>query len=127
MSLVHNGVVLRPEDVFSRFQKFREMNGDVVVALTDYGFWDVEKNHTNNVTWSYRGGKSVSKDAGSFNELNDKLLLPIVQPIYGTDKVVQYDRIWRKEESGDRYRCMTPNGVTDWRCAIYSSEIGSSG
>lgn len=36
----------------------RELD-NVAIAMTDYGFWDIEVNATNDTTYSYSGGKEV--------------------------------------------------------------------
>ena len=48
------------------------------IALTDYGFWDIEANATNNVTYSYRGGKHYADDIGTLNSNISKLVTPTI-------------------------------------------------
>jgi hypothetical protein len=45
-----------PSHVFGKVDSIKELD-TVNIALTDYGFWDIEKNQTNNKTLTYRGIK----------------------------------------------------------------------
>lgn len=77
-SIVVDQLIVPPSDVFSKVEEVRELD-TVNIALTDYGFWDLEENNTNNVTYSYRNGKHYSDNIG--NNLNNdltKLITPTI-------------------------------------------------
>ena len=101
-----------PSDVFSRVESIRELN-TVNIAMTDYGFWDLETNQTDNTTYSYKNGKKYNPDVGEFNEDVSKLTTPTLN-IDGC-KFVEYcddgedyriDRLWHPKT--DWYYC---NGI----------------
>jgi hypothetical protein len=111
-SVAVDQLIVPPSDVFSKVEEVRELD-TVNIVLTDYGFWDIEANSTNNVTQSYRGGKEyISKLVDStdyqLHELNadiSKLVTPTMTFSPSENKVVEYsddgetygiDRIWEK-------------------------------
>lgn len=72
--------------------------------MTDYGFWDLEKNTTKFITHSYRADKTYDRLGNGGNDLDDKLLTPDI-PVQSTDLVSQTsngDIIWTKR--GSRYQ-----------------------
>ena len=110
-------MVVPPSDVFSKVEKIRELD-TVNIAMTDYGFWDIEANQTNNITYSYRGGKTYENEGvENFNDDDTKLVDPTIDlntaPKYceysheddGT--IAQYgrDRLWQKSLDGSWYEC----------------------
>ena len=111
-SVVVDQLVVPPSDVFSRVESIRELN-TVNIAMTDYGFWDLETNQTDNTTYSYKNGKKYNPDVGEFNEDVSKLTTPTLD-IDGC-KFVEYcddgedyriDRLWHPKT--DWYYC---NGI----------------
>ena len=71
-------MIVPPSEVFSKVDSVRELD-TVNIALTDYGFWDIEVNRTNNITYSYRGGKSYGNiDVQNFNNDTTKLIDPTI-------------------------------------------------
>lgn len=101
-------MIVPPSEVFSKVDSVRELD-TVNIALTDYGFWDIEVNRTNNVTYSYRNGKSYDKNVGEFNNDNKKLIDPTIF-FAQTTKYCEYssdeygiDRLWT--HGGDWYKC----------------------
>ena len=111
-SVVVDQLVVPPSDVFSRVESIRELN-TVNIAMTDYGFWDLETNQTDNTTYSYKNGKKYNPDVGEFNEDVSKLTTPTLN-IDGC-KFVEYcddgedyriDRLWHPKT--DWYYC---NGI----------------
>ena len=92
--------------------------------MTDSGFWDIEHNSTNDITYSYSGRKSYSRFPPTYEwvveqrkDRTDKLVLPVqdrssrfVNPI---DSIfVEYDKKWVKDPNDTnpdkdkrRYRC----------------------
>ena len=109
-------MVVPPSDVFSKVEKIRELD-TVNIAMTDYGFWDIEANQTNNTTYSYRGGKSYENtNVPNFNNDITKLVDPTIS-LGGTTKYCEYshvndgeiaqygrDRLWEKNRE-DWYYC----------------------
>ena len=80
--------------------------------MTDHGFWDIEANQTNNITYSYRSGKSYNA-ADEFNKDTTKLIDPTI-PLAGTTKYCEYsskdgkygiDRLWKPTSDGNWYKC----------------------
>ena len=77
-SVVVDQLIVPPSDVFSKVDGIRELD-TVNIAMTDYGFWDLEKNQTNNITCSYKNGKEYSEQIGKFNSDKTKLISPTIQ------------------------------------------------
>ena len=111
-SVVVDQLVVPPSEVFSKVESIRELN-TVNIAMTDYGFWDLEANQTNNTTYSYRKGKKYDDNVGGFNSDVSKLTAP-TRDIDGC-KFVEYcddgedygiDRLWHP--TTDWYYC---NGI----------------
>ena len=76
-SVVVDQLIVPPSDVFSKVEQVRELD-TVNIAMTDYGFWDIEANKTNNVSNSYRGEKGYWNDLDYFNNDITKLVSPVV-------------------------------------------------
>lgn len=117
-SVVIDQLIVPPMDVFKKVDSIRELD-NVNIALTDYGFWDIEANHTNNTTYSYRKGKKYDKSVHTFNNDITKLVTPTTEFDKNTQKqkVVEFsntgpdanlnyeiDRIWSKN-GDDWYYC----------------------
>ena len=120
-SVVVDQLVADCDSVFSKFESIRSLES-VTIAMTDYGFWDIEPNKTNYITYSYRGGKSHEYvDVPDFNDRTSKLIKPTIQ-VAPTDKIVEYDKIWElsKKQSGSWVKD-TANG-THYKC-IYANNI----
>ena len=94
-------LVVRPQDVFKKVEATKQLD-DIAIALTDYGFWDIEQNTTRTKTYSYRRNTKnylipVQEDHIDTVD-HHKLLRPYVNGIDGTtSKVVQYDKVWQPE------------------------------
>ena len=111
-SVVVDKLVVPPSEVFSKVESIRELN-TVNIAMTDYGFWDLEANQTNNTTYSYRKGKKYDDNVGGFNNDVSKLTTPTLD--IDECKFVEYcddgedygiDRLWHPKT--DWYYC---NGI----------------
>ena len=130
-------MVVPPSDVFSKVEKVKELD-TVNIAMTDYGFWDIEANQTNNTTYSYRGGKSYENtDVPNFNNDTTKLVDPTIS-FGGTTKYCEYshvddgeiaqherDRLW-KPVSANWYKCDGISG-TDGNSKKYREAIVVNG
>ena len=91
-TLTMDGIVVEPYDLFNKVESIREL--DIInIAMTDSGFWDIEPNMTNDVVVSYRGNKNYSSGI-NYQDNATKLVLPTTS-VSSTDKVVQYDTIWK--------------------------------
>lgn len=88
-SVVVDQLVVPPSDVFSWVDQVRELD-TVNIAMTDYGFWDIEENNTNNVSYSYRSGKEYSKKVLKFNNDISKLVTPTIDFTSPDDIAIEY-------------------------------------
>ena len=73
-------MIAQPDDVFKKVDSIKSLD-NITIALTDYGFWDIETNTTNDVTYSYTGEdnlKEYGTTSSSFNTRQEKLVLPDV-------------------------------------------------
>ena len=52
--LVTDQLVVSPWDVFNKVDSLKQL-GSASIALTDYGFWDIEPNETTSKVYSYQG------------------------------------------------------------------------
>ena len=86
--------------------------------MTDYGFWGIEPNMTNDITYSYRGMKDYEDGIEFKNSRIDKIVLPTMN-VGETDVVVEYDRVWKL--SGDKY----VNDNISYPKSIFSSNVES--
>ena len=101
-SIVVDQLIVEPKDVFKEIVQIKSLDS-VNIALTDYGFWDLETNTTNNITYSYRWDlKDYVKPIGNLNNRKQKMVLPTTA-LADTDKVVEYNKVWSK--SGIFYKC----------------------
>ena len=94
--VVADGLIVPTYKMFSKTHQLR-MFSNVEIALTDYGFWDIEPNTTSKKTYSYRGKKELKiTDVAEFNGRDDKIIHPINVQYENGDKVVEYGKIWKK-------------------------------
>ena len=75
VNAVVDGQLVPVENVFGKVTGLKEMDS-VSVVFTDYGFWDLETNDSNGISYSYRGGKS-HQQISIGNDLKTKLVLPM--------------------------------------------------
>lgn len=125
-----------PSDVFSKVDSVRDLD-TVNIALTDYGFWDIEANRTSNVTYSYRNGKSYENtDVPNFNNDTTKLVDPTIS-LSETIKYCEYshvdggtteygiDRLWNPTSDGNWHEC---DGIqVDGKSKQYRNKIVVNG
>ena len=100
-SVVVDGMISRPHEVFTNVESLRTLDS-VNIAMTDYGFWDIEKNSTKNRTYSFRGQDKTYRvtDYEGFNEVPDKIIHPTKDLRFQNgQKVVEYDMPWRSVSS----------------------------
>ena len=84
-------LVTDKENVFTNVKQIKGL-GEIPIAMTDYGFWDIEPNTTKQITYSYRGVKDCFP-VGNYNAHLEKLILPTTQ--IGPGQIVsEYDKIW---------------------------------
>ena len=115
----------------------RELN-TVAIAMTDYGFWDIEPNTTNDITYTYRGKKKISYFK-SFFEDESKLIRPSIELDSAESQLVaehgsrfvEYDDLWAYTEDVDSSESELtgywtslnhPDGVRYWDYIIGSTE-----
>lgn len=145
-SVVVDQLIAPPSEVFTKVEHVRELD-TVNIAMTDYGFWDIEANTTNNVNYSYRNGKEYANDIGNLNQDVSKLTTPTIdykcQAIdSGTGRrtqiAVEYsspasegylsngmDRIWKLTSDKLWYQCQ---GIkVDGQIKKYRSTISPNG
>ena len=75
--------------------------------MTDYGFWDIEVNATNDITYSYTGKKEICPLGRLFQD-ESKLIRPDIklnsaetaQSNHGR-KFVEYDDLWAYTEDSE--------------------------
>ena len=67
-SISVGNLITDPENVFSKVDAIKTLDS-TNIALTDYGFWDLEPNTTNNVTYSYRQDLKDYKTSSEFNNM----------------------------------------------------------
>lgn len=93
-------LIVDVKDVFRSVESIKTLDS-VTIVLTDYGFWDIEPNETDYITYSYRGGeKKHSVIDGEYQARGDKVVLPTIV-VGETDRVVEYDKVWKL--SGKKY------------------------
>ena len=102
-TLVQDSLLLDVDDVFTKLTSVKTLDS-VNIAMTNCGFWDLERNQTNKVTYIFNGSKDRVEKNGTFNGEIHKLLLPY-DTSYGkyTDRVVEYDKIWKPDGSHYTY------------------------
>mgnify|MGYP003290590406 CR=1 FL=1 len=104
--LVSNGFVVPVSSVFNKTEGIKTI-GNHNIAMTEYGFWDLERNNTTSVTYSYRGIKEHLDNFELGNDRTDKLASPELS-VGKDDRLIEYDRVWKL--SGDKY----VNGTTSY-------------
>ena len=95
-SLNMNGMIVNPSDEVKKIDSVKSLDS-ISIAMTDYGFWDIEPNSTNHMTYSYRGEKNF----GDYEKRNTdvrKLIHPTTV-LGDTDKIVEYDKVWERKAS----------------------------
>ena len=115
----------------------RELN-TVAIAMTDYGFWDIEPNTTNDITYIYRGKKKISYFKSFFDD-ESKLIRPSIELDSAESQLVaehgsrfvEYDDVWAYTEDVDSSGSELtgywtslnhPDGVKYWDYIIGSAE-----
>ena len=88
-------MIVPPRNVFNKVEALRTLDS-VNIAMTDYGFWDIETNQTNSKTYSYRGaGKRYEEtEEHSFNGREDKIIHPTVPYDPSIHRYSEYDTCW---------------------------------
>lgn len=121
-SVLVDQLVVPPSNVFSWVDQIRELD-TVNIAMTDYGFWDLEDNNTNNVQYSYRGGKEFNGGVPSFNDDISKLITPTMDFNSATQKAVEYSSLesegYVTDEQGNKVgvdRIWSPVGDYWYKC-----------
>lgn len=117
--LVSNGFVVPVSSVFNKTEGIKTI-GNHNIAMTEYGFWDLERNNTTSVTYSYRGIKEHLDNFELGNDRTDKLASPELS-VGKDDRLIEYDRVWKL--SGDKY----VNGTTSYPSQILESAYVGSG
>ena len=112
-----NGVPFPVSSAISKVEYIKSL-GTQDIVMTDYGFWGIEPNMTNDITYSYRGMKDYEDGIEFKNSRTDKIVLPTMN-VGETDVVVEYDRVWKL--SGDKY----VNGNISYPKSIFSSNVES--
>lgn len=90
--LITDQLIARPQDVFTQLDSFKQLD-TFTIAMTNYGFWDVEENHTNDIVYSYLGTKNHMDGITIGNNREDKIVLPDFN-LSDSDKVCEYDKVW---------------------------------
>ena len=89
--------------MFNKIDSIRELD-NVSIALTDYGFWDLERNETKDITYSYKRMKTFAEvKLNGYPNKETKVVLPDNADIRSGSVVVEYDKPWELEEDG--YYC----------------------
>ena len=92
-----DGMVFASDDIFTKIDSIKGLD-TMSIAMTDYGFWDIEPNKTSDVVYSYRGIKNGMFRANvNANKLNDKSVLPI-DVVGDDDKVSECGILWKLHE-----------------------------
>ena len=111
-SVVVDGLILPFDQVFSKVQSLRQLD-NVSIAMTDYGFWDLEVNSTNDVTYVYNGNKEIDQLGASINDDASKVIHPEKNIPSGT-LYSEYDTLWQKS-SGSWNRYTWDQGLGEWK------------
>ena len=120
--VVNDTLVVDPDKVFSKVESIKELD-NVTIALTDYGFWDLEPNQTNTITYSYRGGKSHSNVSyNNYPKEQTKVVLPD-GAVEAGQIVVQYDKPWTLSADGNYYSHETSKFVRTFKIETEEHEL----
>ncbi len=105
--LVDNTLTTNPQLVFNRVDSIKQL-GDVNIAMTDYGFWDLELNQTDNITYSFRHtGKSYKACTWNGHLMtNTKIILPDNHQMMPGSKICEYDKQWTLDDSTNTHWVM---------------------
>lgn len=109
-------MIVDPDDVFTRVEEMRDLD-NVSIVMTDYGFWDIEPNTTNDVTYSYRqkDAKTYETDVAAFNSSTTKLVKPTIA-LAPSDKVVEYDKVWELAKKSGSSWVVDKTSGTHYKC-----------
>ena len=110
-SVVVDGLVVDAFSVFTNVEAVRQLDS-VCIALTNYGFWDVEPNTTKYVTYSYNGGKDYALIGAYGNALKTKIVRPEFQVGTGQFKIVEYDKKFDKVSNHNRTEYWICNDIS---------------
>lgn len=135
--LLTDGMMLDVQDVFDKVDSTRQL-GDIPIVLTDWGFWDMEQNSTNDLTYSYGGDKEYTRlpdhewVSDKRKDLIDKVVLPEQDKgnpfVHHDDAIfVEYDKKWLKSEGdSNKFQCkMASQESQEWLPVKYPSQIHS--
>jgi len=101
--LANDTLVVNQDNVFNKIDSIRELD-NVSIALTDYGFWDLERNETKDITYSYKKMKTFAEvELNVYPRKETKVVLPDDANIGSGSVVVEYDKPWELDEDG--YYC----------------------
>ena len=119
--VVDGQMVVEPSSVFSKVVQMKTLDGNIAIALTDYGFWDLEPNATGvDEVFSYRWDlKDYARPVGGFNGTSEKLVLPTTV-ISETDKVVEANEVWRLDPASSMYSRHGMEVGQDGQCDVVS-------
>ena len=67
------------------------------IVLTNYGFWDIESNNTNDLVYTYSGTKQKELYS-KYTKYDNTKLNTYYKSIDNTDIVSDYDNIWEKKD-----------------------------
>lgn len=113
-SIVVDSMITEPSKVFNKIESLRTLD-NVSIAMTDYGFWDLEKNTTNNKTYSFRGQDKRYEvtswddfnglpNSDSLNCVTDKIILPTKDQIWKKGDVSsEYNLAWKLDNEDSNY------------------------
>ena len=74
------------------------------IALTNYGFWDIEPNGTSHVTYSYQDVKNYETDVIYGNSLDTKIVRPEF-PVPDNGRIFEYDRVFTHDDGNGTWTC----------------------
>jgi hypothetical protein len=103
--LTMGGSVVDVQYVFNNVEQLKTLD-NISIVLTDYGFWDIESNQTNSVTYSFKNGLKDYSKCGPFNGRKNKVSTPTLA-LQDTDSVAEYDKAWSlvSHNNEDKYVC----------------------
>ena len=136
--VVVDGLTVDVDTAFDKVEQMRELD-NVAIAMTDYGFWDIEVNATNDTTYSYSGQKEISYYKSFFGD-ESKLIRPDIELDSATSELidscgsrfVEYDDLWTCTEVADSSESELtgywtslnhPSGVKYWDYIIGSTGV----
>lgn len=75
------------------------------IALTNYGFWDIEPNRTSHVTYSYQDVKNYETGIRYGNSLATKIVRPEFPVQDNNDRIFEYDRVFTHDSDNRTWNC----------------------